>query len=256
MTVRGVECLRKAEIVYYDHLVSKEILTETPPYAELFFVGKESGQHSVPQERINSMICAAVRRGNVVVRLKGGDPFVFGRGGEEAAALARANLPFEVVPGVTAGVAVAAYAGIPITHRGVSSAVTFVTGHETPDKAHSQIDWEALARLPHTLCIYMGVRNLPLICECLIRGGRTPSEPAAVIESGTLPQQRCVTGTLADIAERAKRASVKPPALVIIGEVARFRHALQWFEGGPQVWDGPLSRLDAGPEPAIVGVRS
>ncbi len=227
LTVKGLACLRRAEVVLYDHLTSEEVLAEAPPGAERVYVGKRVGCHAAPQEEINRQLCALVRAGRVVVRLKGGDPFVFGRGGEEALALARAGLAFEVVPGVTAGVAAAAYAGIPVTHRGLATAVTFVTGHEAPGDART--DWAALARGGQTLCVYMGVTHLPAIARALVAGGRAASEPAAVVEWGTWPRQRCVTGTLGDIAERARDEGVVPPALVVIGPVAALGAELAWF---------------------------
>lgn len=252
ITVRGLKHLRRADVVYYDHLVSEALLEEAPRDAELIYVGKEAGRHTAPQERISALICDDVRRGKIVVRLKGGDPFIFGRGGEEAQALAKASLPFEVVPGVTAGVAAPAYAGIPITHRGISTAATFVTGHEAPDKPTSQTDWEALARYPHTLCIYMGVRNLPTICDRLIRGGRSPQEPVAVIEWGTHPHQRCITGTLRDIADRTRLQKVKPPAMVVVGEVVALRSALEWFNPVFGMQEGAPFLFGDEPVPAAV----
>lgn len=255
ITVRGLNRLRKAQVLYYDHLVSEQLLDEAPNDAEVVYVGKKAACHSVPQERICALICRDVREGKVVVRLKGGDPFVFGRGGEEALALSRASLPFEVVPGVTAGVAAPAYAGIPVTHRGVATAVTFVTGHEAPGKAAPQTDWRALGGLPHTLCIYMGVRNLPAICEGLLGGGRSPAEPVGIIEWGTRGDQRCVTGTLATIAKVAEWERVKPPAMVVVGEVVALRESLQWFAPGAERDRATAEPADLRPLRAVAGGR-
>ncbi|MBI5446614.1 MAG: uroporphyrinogen-III C-methyltransferase [Deltaproteobacteria bacterium] len=254
ITVRGLRCIREAEVIYYDHLVAPELLEEAPRDAALVYVGKEADRHSVPQDRIAAFICRDVREGKTVVRLKGGDPFVFGRGGEEAQALGRAGLSFEVVPGVTAGVAAPAYAGIPVTHRGVSTAATFVTGHEAPDKGGMQTDWEALGALSHTLCIYMGVRNLPTICERLMRGGRSPDEPVAVIESGTYRHQRCLTATLGTIGEVVACEGVKPPAMVVVGEVVNLRDSLQWYEPAPRCDRSNGKDHDGGPYLAVAGV--
>ncbi|MGN6202012.1 MAG: uroporphyrinogen-III C-methyltransferase, partial [Solirubrobacterales bacterium] len=188
---------------------------------------------SVPQEGIEELLIDRARRGNLVVRLKGGDPFVFGRGGEEAEALAEAEIPFEVVPGVTAGVAAPAYAGIPVTHRDDASAVAFVTGHEDPEKTESALDWAALARFPGTLVFYMGVKRLPENAAALIEAGRNPEEPAAAIERGTMPGQRTVTATLGTLADVVEREAVKAPALIVVGEVARRREQLGWLERRP-----------------------
>ncbi len=233
LTVKALDCLRRAEAVFYDHLAAEELLAEAPPQAERRYVGKRAGEHALPQEAINAELCAAVAAGRVVVRLKGGDPFVFGRGGEEAQALTEAGLRFEIVPGVTAGVAAAAYAGIPVTHRGVATAVTFVTGHEAPEKPQTQTDWAALAKLPHTLCLYMGVGNLRAISAALIAGGRDAREPAAAIRWGTTPRQATIVGTLGELAAKVEAAGLRPPALIVVGAVAALRERLQWFERRP-----------------------
>jgi uroporphyrinogen III methyltransferase/synthase len=233
ITVKGLEVLRRAQVVVYDQLASPELLKEAPAGAEIIYVGKKAGAHSLPQEDINRLLVDKARAGLTVVRLKGGDPFIFGRGGEEAEALAGAGIPFEVVPGVSAAVAVPAYAGIPVTHRGHASLVTFVTGHETPAKGESAIPWENLARSPGTLVFLMGVKNLADICRRLLEGGRAPGTPAAVIESGTTSTQRTVTGTLQEIAGRAQAAGFKPPAVLVVGEVAQLRDRLKWWETRP-----------------------
>ena len=233
ITVKGLEMLRRARVVVYDQLASPELLKEAPPDAELIYVGKKAGAHALPQEEINRLLVAKAREARVVVRLKGGDPFVFGRGGEEAEALAAAGVPFEVVPGVTSAVAVPAYAGIPVTHRDLAALVTFVTGHEDPTKGRSDIPWEILARQPGTLVFLMGVKNLAENCAKLLAGGRPPDTPAAVIQEGTLLSQRTVTGTLADIAVRAEEAGIRPPAILVVGEVAGLRERLKWWETRP-----------------------
>jgi uroporphyrinogen III methyltransferase / synthase len=230
MTRRGLELIAAADVVLYDRLIPPGALEGARRDAELRYVGKEPGQAGMGQKEINALLVELGRAGRRVVRLKGGDPFVFGRGGEEAEALAAAGVPFEVVPGVSAGVAAPAYAGIPVTHRGAASAVAFVTGHEEDETA---LDWEALARFPGTLVFYMGVRNLPLIGERLRAAGRDPGEPAAVVARGTFPDQRTVTGTLADIAERASGAGLRPPAITVVGPVAGLRETLAWLERRP-----------------------
>jgi uroporphyrinogen III methyltransferase/synthase len=228
MTRRSLELLASADVVLHDRLIPPGAL-DAVAGAELRDVGKRPGAPALPQEEINALLVELARAGKRVVRLKGGDPFVFGRGGEEAQALAEAGVRYEVVPGVTAGIAAPAYAGIPVTHRDAASAVAFVTGHEDPEKPESAIDWEALGRFPGTLVFYMGVRNLPLIAERLVAAGREPTEPAAVISRGTLPDQRSVTGTLADIAERA--AELDAPAVTVVGPVAAL--GLPWLEQRP-----------------------
>jgi uroporphyrinogen III methyltransferase/synthase len=231
ITVRGLECLRRADVVVYDALAPEALLSEAPPSAERIYVGKKSGAHTLPQERINALLVEKARAGRVVARLKGGDPFVFGRGGEEADALRRAGVAFEVVPGITAGIAAPAYAGIPVTHRGLASTLTFVTGHEEGERAESAIDWSALAGLGGTLVFYMGVRSLPAIVERLRAGGREAATPVALIRWGTTERQEVRTGTLGTILEAAQ--GIEPPAIAVIGEVAALRPALAWFEKRP-----------------------
>jgi uroporphyrinogen III methyltransferase/synthase len=233
LTVRAVELLGAADIVLYDRLIPPEALAHARPGAELVYVGKEGEGPQVPQDDTHRLLLEHARAGRRVVRLKGGDPFVFGRGGEEALVLAQAGIPFEVVPGVTAGVAAPAYAGIPVTHREVASGVAFVTGHEDPDKPGSAIDWPALARFPGTLVFYMGVRSLPTIAERLTAEGRPPGEPVAVVERGTLPGQRTLLATLEDVAERAAAAGIRAPAITLVGAVARLREQLAWLEARP-----------------------
>jgi uroporphyrinogen III methyltransferase/synthase len=228
LTVRGAELIARADVVLYDRLVSPRLLEGTA--AELVYVGKEPGRPSMPQEEINARLVEHARAGRTVVRLKGGDPFVFGRGGEEAEALAAAGIAIEVVPGVTAGVAAPAYAGIPVTHRDGASGVAFVTGHEDPAKPEPVLDWDALAAFPGTLVFYMGIRNLERIAWSLVEGGRSEAEPVAVVARGTTGRQRTVTGTLGDIAARVQEAGIAPPAVTVVGTVVDLREDLAWFE--------------------------
>jgi uroporphyrinogen III methyltransferase / synthase len=233
LTVRAVELIGAADVVLYDRLIPPEALAHARPDAEVVYVGKEGEGPQVPQDDTHRLLLEHARAGRRVVRLKGGDPFVFGRGGEEALVLEAAGVPFEVVPGVTAGVAAPAYAGIPVTHRDVASGVAFVTGHEDPSKPGSAIDWPALARFPGTLVFYMGVRALPQIAQQLVAGGRAPDEPVAVVERGTLPGQRTLLTTLADVAERAEQEQIRAPAITLVGPVARLRERLAWLEARP-----------------------
>ena len=233
ITVKGREVLRKAQVVVYDQLASPELLKEAPADAEIIYVGKKAGAHALPQEGINQLLVDKAQAGLMVVRLKGGDPFVFGRGGEEALALKASGLPFEIVPGVTAAVAVPAYAGIPVTHRGLASLVTFITGHEDPTKEASAIPWDVLAKTQGTLVFLIGVKNLGDNCRRLVEGGRSPSTPAAVIEKGTTLEQRTVTGVLGNIAAVAQEAAIKPPAILVVGEAASLRESLKWWETRP-----------------------
>ncbi|MDP9134412.1 MAG: uroporphyrinogen-III C-methyltransferase, partial [Actinomycetota bacterium] len=233
LTVRALELIAAADVILHDRLIPAEALAGAREDAELLYVGKQPGDASVPQDRIEELLIERARDGRSVVRLKGGDPFVFGRGGEEAEALAAAGVPFELVPGITAGVAAPAYAGIPVTHRDDASAVAFVTGHEDPGKPETALDWDALAGFPGTLVLYMGVKRLGEIAERLIAAGRDPAEPAAVIERGTLPGQRVVDAPLAEIADVAGRAAIEPPAVILVGRVASRRDAIAWLQRRP-----------------------
>lgn len=233
MTRRALELIAGADAILYDRLVPPGALDGARPDAQLIDVGKQPGGERASQKEINDRLVALGLAGKRVVRLKGGDPFVFGRGGEEAEALAAAGVEYEVVPGVTAGLASPAYAGIPTTHRGLASAVALVTAHEDPSKEDSAIDWRALASFPGTLVLYMGVARLGEVTARLVDEGRDPSEPAAIVERGTLPGQRTVTGTLADVAERAAEAELQAPAVTVLGSVAGLREALAWFERRP-----------------------
>jgi uroporphyrinogen III methyltransferase/synthase len=233
MTARSLALIAAADVVFHDRLIPPGALDGARADAELVYVGKQPGVPSVPQEEIGERLVAAARAGRSVVRLKGGDPFVFGRGGEEGEALSAAGVEFEVVPGVTAGVAATAYAGIPVTHRDDASAVAFVTGHEDPAKAETALDWEALAAFPGTLVFYMGVKRLAENAAALIAAGRDPEQPAAAIERGTWPGQRTVSATLGTIAAAVERESVKAPALIVVGAVAARREDLAWLERRP-----------------------
>ena len=226
MTVRGMELLRKAQVLVYDQLVSPALLEEVSAVAIRIYVGKKAGCHCVAQEEINAVLIGHARLGHEVVRLKGGDPFVFGRGGEEAEALADAGIPFEIVPGVSSAIAVPAYAGIPLTHRRFASSFAVVTGHEAR-KAHSSVDWAKLATAVDTLVILMGLHNLPAIVAKLTAHGRSPETPVALIRWGTTNEQETVMGTLADIVE--KSTSLKAPVLIVVGDVVNLRDKLDWF---------------------------
>ncbi len=248
LTLRGAEVLGKADAVVYDWLVNPGIL-EFAPVPEKIYVGKkvqkkkkrlQASGHKlqetgyVEQDRTNQLLLKLARQGKTVVRLKGGDPFIFGRGGEEASFLKKNGISFEIVPGISAGYAVPAYAGIPVTDRRLASLVTFVTGHEDPTKKESSVDWKKLARIGGTLVSFMGVKNLPLVIETLKRGGMKQQTKVSVIEWGTLPQQRVVEGTLQTIVRKVKAQKIQSPAITVIGEVNRFRKTLAWFSGKNQ----------------------
>lgn len=228
ITVRGLELLRRADVVVYDRLVDPRLLEEAPR-ARRVFAGKASGHHALPQERITALLITHARRGRRVVRLKGGDPFVFGRGGEEALALARARIPFEIVPGVSAAVAVPAYAGIPVTHRGIASSFAVVAGHEDACKRESGVDWARLATAVDTLVVLMGLKALPGITRALIEHGRSPATPVALVRWGTTDLQTTITGRLGDIAAKAERTRLEPPVVAVIGDVVALRARLCWF---------------------------
>lgn len=234
ITVRGKRLLERAEVVVYDYLASKKLLRHAPGGAEFVYVGKKGGvQHSHTQEEINQMLVDHALAGKTVVRLKGGDPFIFGRGGEELEKLYAAGVPFEVVPGVTSATAAATYAGIPITHRDYTASVAFLTGHEDPTKETSNIDWSKLATGAGTLVVYMGIKNLPIIVENLIKHGRDRQTPVAVVRWASTPEQRSVVGTLETITQVVKDAGIKPPSLIIVGEVVKLRDTIDWYEKRP-----------------------
>jgi uroporphyrinogen III methyltransferase/synthase len=233
MTLRSLQLIARADVVVYDRLIPERALAGARDDAQLIYAGKEGGGPSIGQDEINRMLIEHGQAGREVVRLKGGDPFVFGRGGEEAEALRAAGIEYEVVPGVTAGIAGPAYAGIPVTHREMSSAVAFLTGHEDPAKPESALDWRALAAFPGTLVVYMGVRQLPAITARLIEGGRAADQPAALVQRGTWPDQRAVVGTLQTLAELAERRQIRAPTVAVFGAVAELRDSLAWFEHRP-----------------------
>jgi uroporphyrinogen III methyltransferase/synthase len=229
ITIKAVECLREADVVVYDYLVNEELLKYASAGCRFIYAGKKGGEHTLSQDKINALLVEETLAGNTVARLKGGDPFIFGRGGEEAELLAINDVPFEIIPGVTSAIAVPAYAGIPLTHRGMTSTVAFVTGHEDPTKEKSDIDWQALAGIG-TLVFLMGVKNLSQITEALIAHGKAPETPAALIRWGTTPQQETLTGKLSDIAASAQASGFAPPAILVVGKVVDLRETLQWFE--------------------------
>lgn len=233
LTLRGKECLQQADVVFYDYLANPDLLAHAPANAEKIYVGRRGRGRYLAQEEISRLLIDKAKAGKTVVRLKGGDPFVFGRGGEEAEAIAEADLPFEIVPGVTSAVAVPAYAGIPVTHRTLASAVTFVTGHEDPGKEAEALEWPRLATATGTLVFLMGMKNLPSIVSRLLAEGKPGTTPAAVIRWGTRNEQRTVVGTLNDIADKAAAAGMEPPTVIVIGEVVRLRQHLNWFENRP-----------------------
>jgi uroporphyrinogen III methyltransferase / synthase len=241
MTVRGLALLRRAEVVVYDRLVDPRLLEEAPLDAMRIFAGKASGCHTMPQERINALLVAYARRGRRVVRLKGGDPFVFGRGGEEAGALAEAGIPFEIVPGVSSAVAVPAYAGIPVTHRGTASSFAVVTGHEDDDKDSESVDWARLGTAVETLVILMGARSVPRIARALLGAGRRPDTPVALIRWGTTDAQETVVGRLDEIATLAGAVRLAPPVVIVVGDVVALRERLAWL-----AHDSPAAARDAG----------
>jgi uroporphyrinogen III methyltransferase/synthase len=233
ITVKAVECLKQADVVIYDFLAAPKLLKYAREDAEVIYVGKKGGDHTLPQDKINELIAEKAKEGHMVVRLKGGDPFIFGRGGEEAEILAQAGIPFEIVPGVTSAIAAPAYAGIPLTHRRYNTSVAFITGHEDPTKEESTIDWSKLATGVGTLVFLMGVKNLPSITEKLIAAGRDPKTPVALVRWGTTPRQVTLTGTLETIVADVKAAGLKPPSIIIVGEVIELRETLNWFEKRP-----------------------
>ncbi|HLG29536.1 MAG TPA: uroporphyrinogen-III C-methyltransferase, partial [Candidatus Brocadiales bacterium] len=231
ISVKGMNCIRKADVLIYDYLVSTDLLKEAREGIEVIYVGKKGSVHTLEQEEINQLLVNKAKEGRTVVRLKGGDPFVFGRGGEEALFLKQNDVPFEIVPGITAAIAAPAYAGIPVTHRDYTATLGLVTGHEDPTKEESNIDWEKISTGIGTLTFYMGIKNLPKIVENLIKYGRSKNTPVAVIRWGTTPDQQTVVGTLENIVEKTK--DLMPPAITIVGEVVKLREQLNWFESKP-----------------------
>ncbi len=229
ITVRGLNLLRQAQVVVYDRLIAPELLAEAPATAKMIFVGKESGKHTMPQEEINAVLVEHVQAGHLVVRLKGGDPFVFGRGGEEALALVEAGLPFEVVPGVSAAVAAPAFAGVPVTHRGIARSFAVITGHHASGMPKMDTDWRVFGNIP-TLVILMGVQQIKRIAQELMAAGRPATTPAMAIQSGATNQQVSVTATLETLPQAITAAGIATPAIVVIGEVVSLAKHLTWFQ--------------------------
>lgn len=233
ITVKGLSCIRNADVLIYDYLAAPSLLAEASPHAEIIYVGKKGGDHTLSQDKINRLIAEKAQGGRIVARLKGGDPFIFGRGGEEAEVLIREGIAFEIVPGVTSAIAAPAYAGIPLTHREFTSTLALVTGHEDPEKNASSINWACLAAGVGTLVFLMGVKNLPQIVHQLVRNGKSARTPVALVQWGTTARQRTVTGTLETIVEKVAAAKLSSPAIIVVGEVVTLRDKLKWFETRP-----------------------
>ena len=233
ITVKGLECIKQADVLIYDYLASPTLLNYASKNAEIIYVGKKGGDHTLSQDKINSLIVDKADKGFIVTRLKGGDPFIFGRGAEEAEALIEKGIAFEVVPGVTSAIAAPAYAGIPLTHRKFTATVAFVTGHEDPTKKESNINWSALAKGIGTIVFLMGVKNLPRITTQLINCGMSPDTPVALVRWGTTPKQFSIEGTLENINDRVKSIGLKPPAIIVVGDVVQLRKKMNWFENRP-----------------------
>jgi uroporphyrinogen III methyltransferase/synthase len=233
ITVRGLEAIKRADVVVYDRLASPRLLRHMKPSAEKIFVGKLPDKHMLKQSEINQLLVDLALQGKIVTRLKGGDPSVFGRVGEEAELLAENEVAFEIIPGITSAIAVPAYAGIPVTHRDFTSSFSIVTGHEYKNKTYNGVNWENLSQASGTLIFLMGVANLEFICNKLIEGGKTTSTPVALIRWGTWMDQETITGTLTDIVEKVRVANFKSPAVIIVGEVVKLRDKLAWFEKKP-----------------------
>lgn len=230
LTVKAVELIKEADVLIYDRLgVSEEVLSMAPAKAEKIFVGKRAGLHEVPQDQITNIIIEKAMKGGKIVRLKGGDPFIFGRGGEEAEALIEKGIKFEVVPGVSSSVSAPMYAGIPLTHRDYAASVAIITGHRAGD-AEKPVDWVKIANAVDTMVILMGVESLEGIVSKLLKGGINPEKPVAMVESGTLPQQRTLISTLGAVVKEARAKEIKPPSVIVIGEVAELGRKLAWFK--------------------------
>ncbi len=233
ITVKGMECIKKADVLVYDRLAGTRLITFAKPDAELIYVGKSPVRHAMKQHEINQLLVDKAKQGLTVTRLKGGDPFVYGRGGEEAETLVENGIKFEVVPGITSAVAVPAYAGIPVTHRDATSSLAIITGNEDPTKEDSNIAWDKISTGIGTLVFLMGMGNLSMICAKLTEYGRSPETPVALVRWGTRPEQRTLVGTLKDIARKAAEANFKNPAVIVVGEVVKLREKLAWFENKP-----------------------
>ena len=230
LTVYGLECIQKSDVIAYDRLVNPKLLEYAKDTAELIFCGKSPGKHHLIQDEIHTLLVDKAMEGKTVTRLKGGDPFVFGRGGEEAEVLARHGIPYEIVPGVTAGIAAPAYAGIPVTHRDHATSFAIVTGHGRANKGEDHLNWSALAQGVDTVAFYMGVGNLSYICQQLIAHGRKATTPVAIIERGTTEKQRTITGNLETIIDLAAQESIENPAMILVGEVVQLREKIKWYE--------------------------
>ena len=233
ITLKGIECLKCADVVIYDLLINDALLEHCPPHAEKIYGGKRPGEQRKRQDEINSLMIEGARAGKTVVRLKGGDPFIFGRGGEEVLALVEAGIDFEIVPGITSAIAAPAYAGIPLTHRDYASSVAFVTGHSASFAPDSPIGWEQLATAVDTLVVYMGIGHLRQIAEQLTKHGRSPETPVTLVHWGTTPRQKTLEGTLADISEKAEAVKFRNPAVIVVGTVNRLRKQLRWYDSKP-----------------------
>ena len=233
ITIKAVNCIKKADVIIYDYLASTSFLYYANSSSEQIYVGKQGGDHTLSQDQINDLIVDQANQGKCVVRLKGGDPYIFGRGGEEAEILFQNGISFEIVPGITSGIAAATYAGIPLTHRKFASSLAFITGHEDPTKSMSSLDWPSLAKGIGTLVFYMGMKNLPFIATQLITHGKSEQTPVAIVRWGTLPKQQVVCGTLKTIDNQVKEAGLKAPAIIIVGDVVQLRDTLNWFEKKP-----------------------
>jgi uroporphyrinogen III methyltransferase/synthase len=234
LTLRGAELLRKADVVVYDALVNRDLLTLASKSAEVIFGGKRAKQHTMTQPELNQLLIEKAKAGKRVVRLKGGDPYVFGRGAEEAEQLADAGVPFEVVPGVSSFVAAPNYAGVPLTHRDLCSKLTLITGHDEPAKEGSSINWPQVAQTPGTKVIMMGTDRIGEIAKVLVANGASPDTPVAMVRWGTTAEQKSIEGTLANIRELAEQEKITPPTVIVIGEVVKFRKKLNWFDGEQQ----------------------
>ncbi|SHH36491.1 uroporphyrinogen III methyltransferase / synthase [Caloranaerobacter azorensis DSM 13643] len=233
ITLKGLECIEKADVILYDRLVNQKLLNYARDDAEIIYVGKKPDNHSYSQEEINQLILKKALEGKIVTRLKGGDPFVFGRGGEEALLLAENNVEFEIVPGITSAISVPAYCGIPVTHRNLSSSFHVITGHEAPNKKGAHLDYDILGKLKGTLIFLMGIENIENICNHLIENGQPPNRSVAVIREGTTAHQKIVKGTLKNIADKVRKNNLKNPAIIIVGEVVNLAESLSWFDKKP-----------------------
>jgi len=228
LTVKALRVIKEADVIIYDRLANAEILKEVKNGCEFWYVGKEDGKHTIPQDEINEFIYEASLKYDVVVRLKGGDPFVFGRGGEEAEFLKENKVKYEIVPGITSGIGSATYAGIPLTHRKYSSSVVFVTGHEDPEKKNEVVKWKRLAKSVDTIVIMMGLSRIDIICKQLVAGGMDKRTPVAVIQNGTTPKQKMIKGTVTNIAKKVKENKILPPTNIIIGKVVDLSETIGW----------------------------